>query len=296
MPCLFGGSGTSRPPAEFVGHFEKVFGAVEQQHCGSGWVGGAAHHPAQATRTDADGTLLGVFGERSLYRALGQKESLHHFGSDSQMAFKAPAPGALAVLDPSRRSLSLAADWMSFFPLYFGTHGSALFFSSQLKPLAELLEAPLDPTGIAEFLYENATLNGRTLFKGIHRLLPGQSVTFGIDSQRIHGQRNQHPVEPKDPVTGDVLEQVWHQLLDACGAPQEESVALMLSGGWDSRTLLAALVTARRGDVLTTATHRDHGQLSVAGPPFGSNCWSKQRTGCPRCGCVREWRRSPPAV
>ena len=139
MPCLFGGSGnpvTSRVRRSLREGVRCRRAATLRQRLG-GW-GGTS--PAQATRTDADGTLLGVFGERSLYRALGQKESLHHFGSDSQMAFKAPAPGALAVLDPSRRSLSLAADWMSFFPLYFGTHGSALFFSSHLKPLAELLK------------------------------------------------------------------------------------------------------------------------------------------------------------
>ena len=93
---------------------------------------------------------------------------------------------AFAILDRRRNRIFLARDRFGEKPLYYGWVGRRLAFASELKAFRELPEfAPeLDRSSVALYLRHNCIPGARTIFCGVHQLLPGHSVSFGADAGR----------------------------------------------------------------------------------------------------------------
>lgn len=128
-------------------------------------------------------------------------------------------------------------------PIYFAqtaTHG--LVFSNRLRVLARSLDASPDPDSVIHFLRNGYIVGPATLFKGIRRLLPGQRLETSAGSVRItetstlwaSGQSD----EPSLTELTDALVSAFTESLH--GKP----ATLMMSGGWDSRTLLGCAMAA----------------------------------------------------
>lgn len=141
----------------------------------------------------------------------------------------------------------LATEWTGTFPLYFCRTHPGFAFSSHLRPLARALGASRDYLGAVEFLRHGYILNGRTPFKRITRLLPGQSLTFSVREDQSYIEEHSNlwarPVRPKPSDVAEITEELWRRLRQATSRslPARGLFGLMLSGGWDSRTLLALL-------------------------------------------------------
>ena len=230
---------------------------------GDAALGGHAFGGASALQEAPDGTLAAVDGERSVYPlagawAAGRTDAL--FLPAAHGIEAAPAcRGNVAVVEPGADALHLAAEWTGSFPLYYAEHRGGLLFSSLLRPLARAVGAPRDDLGILQFLRQAYTCAGRTQFAGVRRLLPGQSLRFRDGALRA-AERSRAWVGTLDgPGLQAAAESAWSLLRRALedGIPDGERSTLMMSAGWDSRTLLAAARGGRVAEALSCFCHGD---------------------------------------
>jgi asparagine synthase (glutamine-hydrolysing) len=87
---------------------------------------------------------------------------------------------AFAIWDAPRRRLLLARDRLGVKPLYWAVSGGRLLFGSEIKSILEsgLVRAEADESRLPELLSTRYLSGAETLFKGIHRLLPGHTLVF----------------------------------------------------------------------------------------------------------------------
>jgi hypothetical protein len=153
----------------------------------------------------------------------------------------------------------VAADWTGAFPLYYWSGATGFLFSSHLRPLARALLAEPDLAGVIQYLRRGYTINGRSLFEGIRRLVPGEKVIWHNESQETRSAGISRPLPAAGCDKAGLEDQIWDLLraeLRAIG-DRDGRIAVMLSGGWDSRTLLAAAIDGVERDRIICFTHGD---------------------------------------
>lgn len=255
---MYGGIGCRDPGvyARLRSEFEKLWGSCESRD-GFGWVVGGHAFRARRMVCEVGRSVCVVDGEHSLYTLLNSPSpkpvALDYQIEGNLLRIGPRHRGNLAVLDPHARTLHLAVDWSGTFPLYVAPHDGGLVFSSHLRPLARAIGARVDKLAVLEFLQKGYTYAGRTIFEGVRRLLPGQAVYYhaGMHDPVIHEtSRAWADQDPDAPLPAD--EHVWGLLVEAVEACVAESgsLGLMMSAGWDSRTLLAACPPALREELV----------------------------------------------
>src|SRR3954452_733103 len=87
---------------------------------------------------------------------------------------------AFAIWDAPRRRLVLARDRMGIKPLYWTVVGTRLLFGSEIKATLEtvFVHPEANEDGVPELLSTRYISGTETLFRGIHRLLPGHLLVF----------------------------------------------------------------------------------------------------------------------
>ena len=87
---------------------------------------------------------------------------------------------AFAVWDAPRRRLLLARDRLGIKPLYWTVVDGRLLFASEVKGILEsgMVRAEANEAALPELLSTRYLSGTETLFKGIHRLLPGHTLAF----------------------------------------------------------------------------------------------------------------------
>ena len=166
---------------------------------------------------------------------------------------------SLAIWDRARRRLLLVSDRLGLHPLYFAEVPGGILFSSGVRALLADPRVPrgVDLTAMAEFLTFDHVLRDRTFLKGVRLLPQGTILTWqdGRTSLRQYWKptfRSVHPIRKEEDYSHELLEHLrlavkrQHRL-----KPQ---AALLLSGGLDSRALLAVLAEQEGGDQLRTLT------------------------------------------
>ena len=268
MPGIFGCAGRpSRVGEALEREFAAPWSGVESIAVPGGVFGGHAFEPSRALHRAGGRFHFAVDGELALYRRA------HALAEEPVVAGAPPRPpvaalversvGNVAVVDPASGTWELAADWTGSFPVYYAERDGCLLFSSRLRPLARALEAAPDPFGICEFLLSDYTFDGRTFFAGIRRLLPGQVLTFSPDPRHLAVRETSAAWAGQDPwrrgdaaaasdAVWEVLERVVRRDTEGAGTH-----ALMLSAGWDSRLLLAALLQGPGAQALLAYSHGD---------------------------------------
>ncbi|CAN5608494.1 hypothetical protein BH23GEM9_BH23GEM9_23270 [soil metagenome] len=156
-----------------------------------------------------------------------------------------PLSGNVALLEEARRELFLVTAAAGGVPLYYCRVGCGLAYSSHIRPLAKLTGASADAVGVAEFLSHGATFAGRSLYTGISRMRPGQMLSFHAADGTLRVQALDSfwgEVAGFDGSIDDAADASWNAVQHSIADAVELNAipALMLSGGWDSRTLLAA--------------------------------------------------------
>jgi len=268
MPGIFGGVGGDPSLYEILqSEFAKPWGGCESIALPNGRLGGHAFRPAQALHLAGDGVSFAIDGEASIYRAapefaLRRQPTLFHLAA-RELTLTATCKGNVVVVDPEEGLWYLAVEWTGSFPLYYAHLPSGLLFCNRLKPLARVLGASPDVIAIREFLHELYMLAGRSFFNGIHRLMPGQSLTYDHIRNHIHLRETSEVwVGVEDgslPPLTHAANTSWCSLMDAVRHCLDTDVqhALMISGGWDSRTLLAATKKHLDPEKLIGYTHGD---------------------------------------
>lgn len=163
---------------------------------------------------------------------------------------------AAALYDPAERRLILARDPFGIKPLYYAESAEGFAFASEPEALlaagfgSRVLRD--DPAG--ELLQLQFTTGAATLFEGIERVLPGETLV--VSGGRIVDRRRR-PALPEggpEPVgERKALERLDEALADSVDVHQRSDVpfAMFLSGGIDSSAVLALM--ARLNDRPVTA-------------------------------------------
>lgn len=266
MPCLFGVVGPAAGAGQRLEHaLARTFGPLDVVSLPCGRIGGHAHTPGRAVRQVPDGRVVGVFGERDLYAVDAPLVA----ADGGALQITPEARGNACAFDPKTNTVTLAADWLTFFPLYYAQTGETFLFSSHLKPLAHAVEASIDPAGLMQILTLNWGLQGRTVFTGIRRLLAGQSLRYDVSQRRWSIVETSKLWRPDAWTDGPVDTRRLWSLITAAVSPSvttHEPLGLMMSGGWDSRILLAAAVATRGARNVTSFVHGEprNAELKIA--------------------------------
>jgi hypothetical protein len=224
MTGVFGAAGLGPDVGEALKQqFSLPWGSCESRGVPDGLLGGHAFAPAKALH-ERNGSHVAVDGEFAIYRD------------------PSCGKGNVVSVDPGRWEIT--TEWSGTFPLYYAHTRDGLIFSSRLRPLARALGAAPDLVGVREYLNEGHMRGRRSFFTNIHRLLPGQVLRYHPQSRNLSiCETSEWWVGVRDAPLGELAEAAWNALNASIRSSQALDVpnALMLSAGWDSRTLLAAM-------------------------------------------------------
>lgn len=260
MPVMFGCvNGPEGTDNRLRSRLDLTHGRLSWTTIAGGWFAASTHGDRRATWTDEKGDAWTVYGERVLSEAPPEGNAGRCFGltAEGHLTLAPQARGVVAVFDAARRRLTVTCDPLNYFPTYYHHANGALLFGSHLLALSRVTGATADHAGVVEFLRGNWCLNGRTIFAGIRRLLPGQTMAFDASTGTMSiTETSQIWAGVAGDSRAPTDEEVWECLVTAVRETRHpDGVAgLMLSGGWDSRVMLAALVQVF-GDRLVTLSH-----------------------------------------
>lgn len=163
---------------------------------------------------------------------------------------------AFALWDREERILSLARDRLGEKPLYYGIVNNVLLFGSELKTLRAhpAWQCEIDRRALALFMRHNNIPAPHSIFKGIHKLIPGTYITYCFNGKAINSTGPErywsaHQIAEygsanllnlSDIEAGNELEAI---LSDSIRLRMEADVPIgaFLSGGVDSSIVVALM-------------------------------------------------------
>jgi len=161
---------------------------------------------------------------------------------------------AIAIHDPVEDCLVLARDPFGIKPLYYAETELGFVFASEPQALiqAGLVMPVLRPAARDEMLQLQFTTGAETIFEGVHRLLPGE--TLQVRRGRITDRLVAHALPegaPADMGQAVALRRLDDLLNDSVGIHQRSDVpyGMFLSGGIDSSVLLAMMARLNENSV-----------------------------------------------
>ena len=219
-------------------------------------IGAHSHTPGKGMLRTAD-DLVVVDGESSLYARLARPGARLWTTDASGVDLTAECRGNIAIWNEVHGRLAIANEWTGSFPLYYlHRPRQGFLFSSRMSVIESAIRCTVDALGLTEFLREACFFSDRSLWSNLRRLQPGQSLVYDIAADRVSiTERSRLWTSIARTTTRDATEAIWAHLGHATDI--SHSTSLMMSGGWDSRTLLARAVASSPLECLTAYSHGD---------------------------------------
>jgi asparagine synthase (glutamine-hydrolysing) len=152
----------------------------------------------------------------------------------------------MAIHDPREGRLVLSRDPFGIKPLYYAELPDGVAFASEPQALLAggLVKRGLDPVAVGELLELQFTTRRETIFPGIHRVLPGETIV--VSGGRIVDRRRRAALPEGGPVPGDeaeALRALDAALTDSVQVHQRSDVpyGMFLSGGVDSSVVMSLM-------------------------------------------------------
>ena len=155
---------------------------------------------------------------------------------------------AIALWDESKQLLFCARDRFGIKPFYYTTTADAFFFASEAKTLLPFLpEIRTDVNALKDYLAFQLCLDGKTLFKGIHELLPGHRMSIAGGNMNINRYWEVYYRPDFDHTRKYFTERLRELLEDSVRVHTRSDVPIgsYLSGGLDSSAVAALAVKNR---------------------------------------------------
>ncbi len=163
---------------------------------------------------------------------------------------------AFALWDEKKQSLFCARDRFGIKPFYYTVVDSVFYFASEIKALVPVLKSvDVDQKALAEYLTFQYPITDRTLFAGVHQLLPGHALTVSGGEIKIRKYWDLHYTHDHS-ITADAARGRVRELLDDSvdiHLRADVPIGAYLSGGVDSS--LIALLAAEKSPVNNLAFH-----------------------------------------
>lgn len=149
---------------------------------------------------------------------------------------------AFVIWDNVTRTLFAARDRLGIKPFYFCLEKKNFIFGSEIKALfaSGLVQPEINPEGMSDYLTFQFCLENKTLFKGIHKLLPGCWMLVRPDGQAKVESYWSLDFQVDTDHTVDYFEGRLRNLLEDAVRMQlraDVPVGAHLSGGLDSSTV-----------------------------------------------------------
>jgi asparagine synthase (glutamine-hydrolysing) len=159
---------------------------------------------------------------------------------------------AFVVLEPLKKKAFMALDRVGAERLCYAQRGGHLVFGSSAQSVAAHPDVgrSIDPQAIYDYLYFHTIPAPRSLYRGVHKLLPGQTLTLknGQISTGYYWQADYTAGEGSFDTRRDEFRALLDRAVRDADAP---ATAAFLSGGTDSSTVVGALTAARGAPVDT---------------------------------------------
>lgn len=167
--------------------------------------------------------------------------------------FTRPINGTSIIYEADSGTLKVVADEVGAEPLYYRIEPGSIMLSNRLDNLVRDGDEP-DWTAIQCFLTHGYTLKASTFFKGIEQTRPYQTLSVDVDNLEI----SEAWYAPQDTEglhggEAEIISSFSRRFSEILGSYPR--MVLMMSAGWDSRTILAP------GNSPVTAAYT-HGDLS----------------------------------
>jgi asparagine synthase (glutamine-hydrolysing) len=149
---------------------------------------------------------------------------------------------AFAIYNSNTKSLFLARDRMGIKPLYYAHINDHFYFASEIKAIlaAEEIKREVNLSALNSYLSYYANTKSETMFKGIHKLPPGHTLTYKDNKVTIEKYWNlqMNPVEQPNS-----QKQLLELLQDSVQKRLMSDVPLgvYLSGGVDSGSVVSLM-------------------------------------------------------
>jgi asparagine synthase (glutamine-hydrolysing) len=153
---------------------------------------------------------------------------------------------SFGYLDRDRGKLFLARDPFGVKPLYYCADGGSFLFSSELRPLRELVDDKIDLTSLAELLRLRYLPAPDTLFLKIRKVRPGHLVEVDLRSPQLSFREYPYitpPAEAPQALSRAQAVDQYGRLLEKAVQRQllsDVEIGVLLSGGVDS-ALIASI-------------------------------------------------------
>jgi len=198
------------------------------------------------------GITVAVFGfplkRGSTWRKLSAMELVSGY-IDQGPAFLTGLDGSFVVtlVDYRKRKGFFLNDVIGSIPVFWSSSGNGVAFAPEAKVLFPMLGMPatLDEKGLMQFLNTGHLYGDRTMFEGVRRLRPAEIFEIDLDTGSLSSDR--YWDLPVADGTGpqslnqaaDALFDVVRDAMRAVPATGACDVAVALTGGYDSRIVLA---------------------------------------------------------
>lgn len=173
---------------------------------------------------------------------------------------------AFAIWDDPRKRLFLARDHLGVKPLYYTVIDGTLLFGSEIKALLAHPACPrrVDLAALGQLFTLRYVPSPRTLFEGVRKLPPGNSMMVAGGEITIERYWNSVPVHRQSTHEPDLIEE-YNDLVESAVKLQLRSdvpVGLFLSSGVDSASLLAIMRSQLSGPIHTFTIGFEGGERS----------------------------------
>lgn len=148
----------------------------------------------------------------------------------------------IAIVDKLTQSLLVFNDFMGRLPFYYYQQEGRSLLSRDISFITHNTQATANKQGITQSLLLGFTLNENSLHQGISKLLPGQALLLTpAHNIQLHSTYSHCFAPPRHHSTPPKAQQAAQLFLSACQARYQQGQGIALSGGLDSRAVLAAL-------------------------------------------------------
>lgn len=180
---------------------------------------------------------------------------------------------AFAVWDGARRRLLLARDRLGIKPLYYAITERQLLFASEIKAIlsAGSIRPTFNEAILPEFLATRFVSGEETFFRGVHKLLPGRTLSWSAGEGLCERRYWQLSVDTDN--TADGIQQRAREVRTRLEAAvrshlmSDVPLGLFLSGGIDSSGLAALMAPMAKEPIRTFAVgfaEREANELDYA--------------------------------
>lgn len=171
----------------------------------------------------------------------------------------------LAAVDLPKRVAMITSDYSGLIPLYYLlTSSGNLIFSTHILPLSKVVSAPVDEVGVIHHSAFHHTIGKRTLYKGISRLNPGETLIYESGKELSFNQADEFYSQvvhfKSDEESADAIWEIFMRgSKPFAGLPGKRGV--FLSGGLDSRLVVSAF--SKLGETITPVSLGDKDNYEI---------------------------------